>query len=53
MVLGLLIAVVIALFVAVSIISVIIIYNRFQQLKNGAEATLNQIKVALKKRLKK
>ena len=26
-------------------------YNRFQQLKNGAEATLNQIKVALKKRL--
>jgi LemA protein len=27
------------------------IYNRFQLLKNGAEATLNQIKVALKKRL--
>lgn len=26
-------------------------YNRFQQLKNGAEATLNQIRVALKKRL--
>jgi LemA protein len=26
-------------------------YNRFQQLKNGAEATLSQIKVALKKRL--
>jgi len=26
-------------------------YNRFQQLKNGAEATLGQIKVALKKRL--
>jgi len=26
-------------------------YNRFQQLKNGAEATLNQIKVSLKKRL--
>ena len=26
-------------------------YNRFQQLKNGAEATLYQIKVALKKRL--
>ena len=29
----------------------IVIYNRFQQLKNGAEATLNQVKVALKKRL--
>ncbi len=27
------------------------IYNRFQQLKNGAEATFNQIKVAMKKRL--
>ena len=26
-------------------------YNRFQQLKNGAEATLGQVKVALKKRL--
>ncbi len=26
-------------------------YNRFQQLKNGAEATFGQIKVALKKRL--
>jgi LemA protein len=26
-------------------------YNRFQQLKNAAEATFNQIKVALKKRL--
>ncbi len=27
------------------------VYNRFQQLKNGAEATLGQVKVALKKRL--
>ncbi len=27
------------------------VYNRFQQLKNGVEATLGQIKVALKKRL--
>ena len=27
------------------------VYNRFQTLKNGAEATLNQVKVALKKRL--
>jgi len=30
---------------------VVTTYNRFQQLKNGAEATLGQIKVALKKRL--
>ena len=29
----------------------ITVYNRFQQLKNGAEATLGQVKVALKKRL--
>ncbi len=29
----------------------ITIYNRFQQLKNGADATLGQVKVALKKRL--
>jgi len=27
------------------------VYNRFQQLKNGAEASFKQIKVALKKRL--
>ncbi len=32
-------------------IAVVSTYNRFQQLKNGAEATLGQIKVALKKRL--
>ncbi len=31
----------------------IITYNRFQTLKNGGEATLGQIKVALKKRLDK
>ncbi len=30
---------------------VITVYNRFQQLKNGGEATLGQVKVALKKRL--
>jgi len=30
---------------------VIAVYNRFQQLKNGGESTLNQVKVALKKRL--
>jgi len=29
----------------------IVLYNRFQILSNGAEATLGQIKVALKKRL--
>ena len=29
----------------------IIIYNRFQALKNAKEATFNQIKVSLKKRL--
>jgi LemA protein len=29
----------------------IVIYNRFQQLQNGAEAGLSQIKVVLKKRL--
>ena len=33
------------------VLMVVSIYNRFQQLKNGAEATLGQIKVALKKRL--
>jgi len=33
------------------ILYVVSVYNRFQKLKNGAEATLNQIKVALKKRL--
>lgn len=32
-------------------IYLISVYNRFQQLKNGAEATLGQVKVALKKRL--
>ncbi|CAB3288529.1 Protein LemA [Methanocaldococcus lauensis] len=33
------------------IIYSILIYNRFQTLKNGAEATLGQIRVSLKKRL--
>ena len=33
------------------IIAVILIFNKFQRLKNGAEAGLSQIKVALKKRL--
>jgi LemA protein len=42
-------------FIAILIICVIIvfifIYNKFQRLKNGAEAGLSQIKVVLKKRL--
>ena len=33
------------------IIIFILIYNKFQRLKNGAEAGISQIKVALKKRL--
>ncbi len=41
----------IAILGSILAISIISIYNRFQQLRNGAEATLGQIKVALKKRL--
>ncbi len=43
----------IALAVLILVITLYLIstYNRFQELKNGADATLNQIKVALKKRL--
>ena len=33
------------------LILIILIYNKFQKLKNGSEASLGQIKVALKKRL--
>ena len=36
---------------AIVILYAISVYNRFQTLKNGAEATLGQVKVALKKRL--
>ncbi len=43
--------VIIALIVFALAIYIGAIYNRFQQLKNGAEATFNQIKVAMKKRL--
>jgi LemA protein len=43
-----LIVVLVILGIAIYVIS---IYNRFQTLKNGAEATLGQIRVALKKRL--
>ncbi|MDD1752877.1 MAG: LemA family protein [Methanotrichaceae archaeon] len=34
-----------------AIIYAVIIYNRLQSLRNGAEATLSQIRVAMKKRL--
>lgn len=37
--------------VAGAVFYFISVYNRFQELKNGASATLGQIKVALKKRL--
>ncbi len=40
-----------AVIAAIFAITSLIYYNRFQQLRNGAEATLSQIKVALKKRL--
>ncbi len=42
--------IVVAVAVAFSL-TITLNYNRFQQLRNGAEATLNQIRVALKKRL--
>ncbi len=41
----------VAVFIIIIAFIVAGIYNRFQQLKNGAEATFNQIKVAMKKRL--
>ena len=45
------ISIIILVVIIALIFYVITIYNRFQQLKNGAEATFNQVKVALKKRL--
>lgn len=42
---------VVLLLLAGALLYAVSTYNRFQQLKNGAEATLNQIRVALKKRL--
>ena len=51
---SLILLVVIALVLVILIAFVAIVvgtYNRFQQLKNASEATLGQIKVALKKRL--
>ena len=46
-----LIVLAVAAVIAIFAITALIYYNRFQQLRNGAEATLSQIKVALKKRL--
>ncbi|WP_456372514.1 LemA family protein [Methanocaldococcus sp.] len=50
-----LLLIVIGLIIILVILGIVIysisIYNRFQTLKNGAEATLGQIRVALKKRL--
>ena len=45
------VSIIILIIIIALIFYIITIYNRFQQLKNGAEATLNQVKVALKKRL--
>lgn len=47
-----LITAILAIIGGLTIIGILIsIYNRFQRLRNAAEATLGQIKVALKKRL--
>jgi LemA protein len=43
--------IVLGILLIILIFAFILIYNRFQRLKNGAEAGLSQIKVALKKRL--
>jgi LemA protein len=51
LILGIFIGGVILILLIILIIYVAMIYNRFKTLKNGAEATLGQIKVALKKRL--
>ncbi len=45
------VSIVILIIVIALILYVITLYNRFQQLKNGAEATLKQIRVTLKRRL--
>jgi len=42
---------IIGFLLVILILAFILIYNRFQILKNGSEAGLSQIKVALKKRL--
>ena len=48
---GELILALVLLILVVLIFYTVSVYNRFQKLKNGAEATFNQVKVALKKRL--
>ncbi len=47
----LILSILIAIIATAFSLTITLNYNRFQQLKNGAEATLNQIRVALKKRL--
>ncbi len=42
---------IVVILLAVVFFTFVTTYNRFQTLKNGAEATFNQIKVAMKKRL--
>ncbi|MCD6512838.1 MAG: LemA family protein [Thermoplasmata archaeon] len=49
--LGLIITGLVVIAILVIIGYIIAIYNRFKRLKNAAEATLGQIKVAMKKRL--
>lgn len=49
--LGLLIGGVIAIIIIAFVFYIIAIYNKFKKLKNAADATLGQIKVAMKKRL--
>jgi LemA protein len=50
-IIGLIILGVVALVVVVLILWIVSIYNRFVALKNSSEATLGQIRVAMKKRL--
>lgn len=47
----LVISVTVVALILVVVLYVVTVYNRYQKLRNGAEATLGQIKVALKKRL--
>ncbi|MCW3131382.1 MAG: LemA family protein, partial [Candidatus Methanospirare jalkutatii] len=47
----LLLVVVLLVVLLVAVAYYISIYNRLQSLRNGAEATLGQVRVALKKRL--
>ncbi|AEH06235.1 LemA family protein [Methanothermococcus okinawensis] len=51
LILGVIIGISILILILIIVVYTIIVYNRFKTLKNGAEATLGQIKVALKKRL--